>query len=233
MDSVVHSVQRAAFSKAIDVVLTKVKKDREKGLLDLVNVSERFLGDDYSSETYEKIRNMIRDPENKWMHYVNRLLDEVHPNVLKMTALDLGFEAAFRGTKIIRKMRKVHDCNIPWLILMDPTSACNLHCTGCWAAEYGHKLNLTFEEMDSVVTQGKELGTYFYMLTGGEPLVRKADLIRLCRKHSDCAFHAFTNGTLIDDAFCLEMQEVGNLSLSLSLEGYEEVNDMRRGKRRV
>ncbi|HIS32916.1 MAG TPA: radical SAM protein [Candidatus Limivivens intestinipullorum] len=229
MDSVVHSVQRAAFSKAIDVVLTKVKKDREKGLLDLVNVSERFLGDDYSSETYEKIRNMIRDPENKWMHYVNRLLDEVHPNVLKMTALDLGFEAAFRGTKIIRKMRKVHDCNIPWLILMDPTSACNLHCTGCWAAEYGHKLNLTFEEMDSVVTQGKELGTYFYMLTGGEPLVRKADLIRLCRKHSDCAFHAFTNGTLIDDAFCLEMQEVGNLSLSLSLEGYEEVNDMRRG----
>ena len=32
MDSVVHSVQRAAFSKAIDVVLTKVKKDREKGV---------------------------------------------------------------------------------------------------------------------------------------------------------------------------------------------------------
>ncbi len=27
--------------------------------------------------------------------------------------------------------------------------------------------------MDSVITQGKELGTYFYMLTGGEPLVRK------------------------------------------------------------
>ncbi len=56
---------------------------------------------------------------------------------------------------------------------MDPTSACNLHCTGCWAAEYGHKLNLTFDEMDKVVTQGKELGVYLYMFTGGEPLVRK------------------------------------------------------------
>ena len=70
-------------------------------------------------------------------------------------------------------MREVHQCNIPWLILMDPTSACNLHCTGCWAAEYGHKLNLTYEEMDSIITQGKELGIYFYMYTGGEPLVRK------------------------------------------------------------
>ena len=28
---------------------------------------------------------------------------------------------------------------------LDPTSACNLHCTGCWAAEYGHKLNLDFD----------------------------------------------------------------------------------------
>ena len=121
---------------------------------------------------------MIQDPDNKWMHYVNRLLDETDPHVAKMTALNLGYQAAFVGTKAIRKMREVHNCNIPWLILMDPTSACNLRCTGCWAAEYGHKLNLTFDELDNIVTQGKELGIYFYMMTGGEPLVRKDDIIK-------------------------------------------------------
>ena len=126
-------------------------------------------------------------------------------------------------------MRKKYDCNIPWLILMDPTSACNLHCTGCWAAEYGKRLNLTYNDLDSVITQGKELGIYFYMYTGGEPLVRKDDIIKLCKKHNDCAFHAFTNGTLVDEAFCEQMKEVGNLSLSISLEGFEEVNDLRRG----
>ena len=77
---------------------------------------------------------------------------------------------------------------IPWAILLDPTSACNLHCTGCWAAEYGNKLNLTFDEIDSIIEQGKELGIYFYIYTGGEPLVRKNDLIALCKKHSDCIF---------------------------------------------
>ena len=46
-------------------------------------------------------------------------------------------------------MRETYQCNIPWLILMDPTSACNLHCTGCWAAEYGHKLNLSYEDLES------------------------------------------------------------------------------------
>ena len=85
-----------------------------------------------------------------------------------------------------------------------PPVTCN--CTGCWAAEYGHKLNLSYEDLDRIITQGKELGIYFYMYTGGEPLVRKADIIKLCEKHYDCEFHAFTNGTLVDDAFCEEMQ---------------------------
>ena len=131
------------------------------------------MGDNFQKSSYEGARKMIQDPDSKWMSYVNRALDEIDPHVIKQTALNLGFEAAFHGTKTIRSMREVHQCNIPWLILMDPTSACNLHCTGCWAAEYGHKLNLTYEEMDSIITQGKELGIYFYMYTGGEPLVRK------------------------------------------------------------
>ena len=230
MGELTHKAARAAFGGAIDLAMRKMDKDREKGLLDLVDLTERFMGDNFQKSSYEGARKMIQDPDSKWMSYVNRALDEIDPHVIKQTALNLGFEAALHGTKTIRSMREVHQCNIPWLILMDPTSACNLHCTGCWAAEYGHKLNLTYEEMDSIITQGKELGIYFYMYTGGEPLVRKKDIIRLCEKHYDCEFHAFTNGTLVDDEFCEEMRRVGNLSLSISLEGFEEVNDMRRGE---
>ena len=45
----------------------------------------------------------------------------------------------------IRDRRKKYDCNMPWILLFDPTSACNLHCKGCWAAEYGNRLNLTYD----------------------------------------------------------------------------------------
>ena len=50
-----------------------------------------------------------------------------------------------------------------------------MHCTGCWAAEYGRQLNLSLEDLDSIVIQGKKLGTYMYIYTGGEPLVRKEE----------------------------------------------------------
>ena len=225
-----NDVKRKTVGIAIDQVLKYMNKDREKHLLNLVDVTEKIAGDMFQQKSYEGAREMFRNSDGKWMGYIHRLLDEVDSHVLKMTALNLGYQAAFTGTKTIREMREKYNCNIPWVILIDPTSACNLKCTGCWAAEYGHKLSLSFEQLDDIITQGKKLGVYFYMYTGGEPLMRKKDLIRLCEKHKDCAFHAFTNGTLVDDVFCEEMVRVGNMSLSLSVEGFEAENDGRRGE---
>ncbi|MCI6020714.1 MAG: radical SAM protein [Clostridia bacterium] len=229
MGTMTHAAARLAFSKAIDVVLKDVDKNREEAIVKIVDLMQKYMGDEKLDLDYDNIRKMIRDKDGAFNKYINKALDEIDPHVLKTAALNLGYEAFFHGTKTIRKMREVHQCNVPWLILMDPTSACNLHCTGCWAAEYGNKLNLTFDEMDNLIKQGKELGIYLYMFTGGEPLVRKADIIKLCEKHNDCAFLAYTNGTLVDEAFCNEMLRVGNLYLAISLEGFEAVNDLRRG----
>ncbi|MEA4891257.1 MAG: radical SAM protein [Peptococcaceae bacterium] len=232
MNNATHKIERAMVGKGIEKVIGYVNKGQDRGesLLQLVNLTEKIAGDLFKPESYQATRELIREKDGKWIGYVNRLLDEVDPNVLRMTALNLGYEAAYYGTKTIRKKRKEYQCNVPWVMLIDPTSACNMHCTGCWAAEYGHQMSLTFEQLDDIITQGKELGIYFYMYTGGEPLLRKKDLIRLCEKHNECAFHAFTNGTLVDEEFCREMARVGNLILSLSLEGFEEANDSRRGQ---
>ena len=230
MGTMTHAAGRLAASAAIDVVLKKVDKDREKGMLGLVDFIEKYMSGEQVDMNFEGVKDIISDPDSSLSRFMNKALDEIDPHVLKTILLNLGFEAFLNGTKTIRKMREVHHCNIPWLILMDPTSACNLHCTGCWAAEYGNKLNLTYDELSDVVKQGKELGVYFYMFTGGEPLVRKKDLIRLCEEHNTCQFLAFTNGTLVDEVFCAEMKRVGNLALAISLEGSPEVNDLRRGE---
>ena len=58
-----------------------------------------------------------------------------------------------------------------------------------------------------------------YIYTGGEPLTRKNDLIRLCEKHNDCVFLCFTNATLIDEKFADEMLRVKNFIPAISLRG--------------
>ena len=166
-------------------------------------------------------------PDGKWAHYTQRLIRENDPYILKTFLTNAAYEGGFRGYQTAQETAEKYDINVPWLILMDPTSACNMHCTGCWAAEYGHKQSLTF---DRVLTEAKALGTHACLFTGGEPLLRKKDIIRLCEKHRDMAFHAFTNGTLIDEEFCQEMLRVGNFFVSISVEGFEEANDGRRGR---
>ena len=59
--------------------------------------------------------------------------------------------------------------------------------------------------------------------------MRKKDLIALCRKHHDCQFLTFTNGTLIDEEFADQMLDVKNLVPAISVEGFEEATDGRRG----
>lgn len=204
-------------------------KDPEKNLRKLMDWADMFAGGEFAPQR-RAIREAITDPDHPYYSYVRRLVTEVDPNVMKTLTVDLFINASLSGWSRQEECRKKYGCNIPWTILLDPTSACNLHCTGCWAAEYGNKLNLTYDEIDDIIRQGKELGIYMYIYTGGEPLVRKKDLIRLCEKHSDCVFLCFTNATLIDEAFADEMLRVGNFVPAISLEGSEEATDGRRGK---
>ncbi|BAK98470.1 hypothetical protein OBV_12720 [Oscillibacter valericigenes Sjm18-20] len=203
-------------------------KDPEKNLRKLMDWADKFAGGEFAPQR-KAIREAITNPDHPYYSYIRRLVTEVDPNVMKTLAVNLFINASLAGWSRQEECRKKYDCNIPWTILLDPTSACNLHCTGCWAAEYGNKLNLTYDEIDDIIRQGKELGVYMYIYTGGEPLVRKKDLIRLCEKHSDCVFLCFTNATLIDEDFANEMLRVGNFVPAISLEGFEEATDGRRG----
>ena len=229
MASIGHTVERKAISALINGLYGSVKKseDRTKTYLKFVDYAGKFLNG--KEETLDKVRAALSDPDNRWVKFLNKVIDESNPAYAKKVLLNLGYEAFFRGTKKIRENREKYNCNIPWLILFDPTTACNMHCVGCWSGTYGHKNNLSFEDMDKIVTQGKELGVYLYLMTGGEPMVRKKDVLRLCEKHSDCFFAAFTNSTLIDEELCKKVVELGNLTFLLSIEGTPETNDARRG----
>lgn len=204
-------------------------KDPETNLLKIMDWADQFAGDEFQSQR-QMIREAITNPEHPYYSFIRRVINDIDPHVLQTTAVNFFVNAALTGWPKQEKLRKELNCNIPWTILLDPTSACNLHCTGCWAAQYGHKLNLSFDEIDHIIQQGKDLGVYLYIYTGGEPLVRKNDLIRLCEKHDDCVFLSFTNATLIDEAFADEMLRVGNFIPAISLEGFEKSTDQRRGK---
>ncbi|MCR4672424.1 MAG: radical SAM protein [Lachnospiraceae bacterium] len=231
IDNAKHKAERAALSVMADKVVKDLKtKDKTELYLKGIDLAEKMWGKDYSKEQYDHARAVVSNPDNRWMKVLNSTIDNAAPNVAKMLIMNFIFEAFIRGTKMIRANRVKYGCNIPWLILFDPTSACNMHCVGCWSGTYGRKYNLSYEDMDKIITEGKELGVYLYLLTGGEPTVRKKDILKLAEKHRDAYIAMFTNSTLIDDDFCKEVVRLGNLTFLLSIEGTPDTNDSRRGE---
>ena len=220
---------KESFTKfAVNQALKYLEKNPEENLPKLMAMVDKVTPRDWYVSQRNAVRKTLEEKGN-WYDFILRLWD-LDPEVRKTVFKNLILNASLTGSARQDELSAKYSCNVPWAILLDPTSACNLHCTGCWAAEYGHSLNLSLETIDSIIRQGKEMGTYMYIYTGGEPLVRKKDLIKICEMHPDCEFLSFTNGTLIDEEFCQDMLRVKNFVPAISLEGFEDANDSRRGQ---
>lgn len=212
----------------VEKTLKYVHKNPEKNLKNAINLAKKISPNDYRSQI-ETIDKVISDPDDVFHKYILNMLNTIDPDVFDKTVINFLLNSVLFSEDLKKESREKYNCNIPWTILLDPTTACNLKCKGCWAAEYGNSLNLSYEQIDDIISQGKELGIYFYIFTGGEPLVRKKDILKICEKHNDCEFLIFTNSTLIDEEFIDEMLRLKNIVPAISVEGSEFTTDSRRG----
>lgn len=224
--TIVENIQSFGLKK----VLNYLDSDPDANIPKILDWVEKFDREGTVKGQLKTFRDVVEDKEGNWYKLIKSLWTDVDDGVRKTLFENFIINATIVGGQRQEKTRKENNCNVPWAILMDPTSACNLHCTGCWAAEYGNRLNMDIDTLDNIIKQGKEMGIYMYIYSGGEPLVRKKDIISLCEKHKDCAFLAFTNGTLIDEDFANEMLRVKNFVPAISVEGFEEETDFRRGE---
>ncbi|HTL39051.1 MAG TPA: radical SAM/SPASM domain-containing protein [Kofleriaceae bacterium] len=118
-------------------------------------------------------------------------------------------------------------------ISITPTVICNLHCDLCYnLTEIHHdpKEVLAREVMDKVMTEGKEIGAYRFTFIGGEPLIRWRDIHWLAEKHADTMVTIITNGLLLTDEVADAFAKLGNVEMSISIDGFAATHDKSRGE---
>jgi len=122
----------------------------------------------------------------------------------------------------------------PAFMVISPSKACNLRCTGCYADADASLPHLEWDLVDKIVTDARNLwGLQFIVVSGGEPMAYRSQgkgILDLAEKHQDVFFMMYTNGTLITKEIAERMGQLGNVVPCMSLEGWEERTDARRGK---
>lgn len=152
----------------------------------------------------------------------------------KESAFMARFAISSREASRKRTKAEQNGENIPPFLIASITSACNLHCAGCYSRQ-NHACTddvpvdqLTTEDWKNIFAEAKELGINFILLAGGEPLLRK-DVIEAAGEYPDILFPVFTNGTLLGNECIKLFDKRRNLVPILSIEGRQEKTDERRG----
>ena len=157
---------------------------------------------------------------------LKRLLFKTDKKCLYKFVYNLGIKGAISFNRFKKRLKRGEF--FPAFHFISVTDDCNLNCQGCWVTGKIKNSNMSPEMLDSIITQTKEKGSYFFGILGGEPLLYKP-LFDIFEKHKDCYFQLFTNGTLLTDEIAEKLRKVANVTPLISFEGDIEVADTRRG----
>ncbi|MHC4982936.1 MAG: radical SAM protein [Planctomycetota bacterium] len=118
---------------------------------------------------------------------------------------------------------------VPRFCIFSVTWRCNLSCTGCYTKSYARGKDMPPTEIERVLRQACELGSFLFVIVGGEPLLVEG-LIDMLAGITDGLFFLFTNGTLLTAEHAGRLSAAANILPVLSLEGDEQLTDDRRGR---
>jgi MoaA/NifB/PqqE/SkfB family radical SAM enzyme len=123
----------------------------------------------------------------------------------------------------------------PLFLVLSPGKRCNLNCIGCYASANTTDAEiLDYETVRRIVREAHDiLGNRFMTISGGEPLLYHSEgknLFDLFKEFDDMFFLMYTNGTLVNKETAKKLADLGNVTPAISLEGWEEHTDQRRGK---
>lgn len=220
--------RKALGEKLIKQVLSYLEGNPETNIPRFLHLIQLIAQAPGHKESIQKVQQVYNsDPVIR--EYLKKLFSELDPGVRTRLVCNTILHAILLGRPRQLKIEREEGIHVPFTFLIDPTSACNLKCTGCWAGEYRKHDQMEPELLDRILSEAKELGIYAVVMSGGEPFMYPY-LFDIAERHNDMIFMIYTNGTRIDEQVAERLRELGNISPAISIEGWQEPTDRRRGK---
>lgn len=224
----VAGVKRATARFTAHQLLKLLERSDDASLIRMTRLAERLAPISHYKAQMRQLRELF-EQGHPALELTRKLVTQLHPNCRNSVVEALGINATWMGHLDRETFAKKHGFFPPFLMVISPTMRCNLDCVGCYAGLYPRRGDsLDLETIDRAVTEAEEMGVRLFIISGGEPFVRK-DLFELYERHRGSWFQIYTNGTLIDDETVDRIIELGNVAPAISIEGWEEQTDARRG----
>jgi MoaA/NifB/PqqE/SkfB family radical SAM enzyme len=215
--------------KIVSDELIKITANASNGnLIKALNILEKFASIKWHHRGFASLRRMIEE-DHPGIQATRRILKNANSAARSAVMNNLILGCLLLGYRKRLDFYNKYGVAPPGTLMISPTLRCNLNCYGCYSGTHDKSNELTFDEVDGILTQASDAGTNFIILLGGEPFMVPW-LLDMIERHSSMAFQVYTNGLLVDDEKVERLARLGNAAISISVDGLADETDRRRGK---
>ncbi len=226
--NILRRVKHFSRDKMITEIMSLLPRFSTKNVIRMISIGERLTDDPEYKQNAKNLRNLFEQGHPAAI-LIKDVISRLSPICRDKLIKNLFINAFLMGINRRKSILATEGYQPPQFIVISPTMKCNLRCEGCYAGEYEQEEGLSFDLIDRILTECKELGMYFNTMSGGE-VFKREDIFDIWEKHNDMYFQVYTNGTMISESVADRLAELGNVAPMISLEGFEEETDKRRGK---
>jgi MoaA/NifB/PqqE/SkfB family radical SAM enzyme len=178
-----------------------------------------------STVTSGFLKNLTDNPT--FLEWLLRLAERLSATSLRRFFENLVVREMASGQRVRQAFLAREGFEAPVTIVLNPTMACNLQCTGCYSYKMPRK-GMDYALVRKILDEARAMGVHFITVSGGEPFIYR-HFFRMVEEFSDLQFMTYTNATLIDEALADRIAAAGNVMPAISVEGFGEETDARRG----
>ena len=217
-------------AQALSLMLPAFSRISNERFIKFTYIAEKILSrdDPVAQKALAQIRRYFQE-NHPCVELVRRLARDLNPKCKKALVKTFFVNAIFKGVTQSKEYADKEGFVPPWLLVLSPTMRCNLNCVGCSTRRYTKDDDLPIPVIDRLLNESRGMGIHFIATQGGEMFLYE-EMLDLYKKHKDIYFQVYTNGTLIDKKMAKLLAKLGNVAPMISIEGFKEATDQRRGQ---
>ena len=201
---------------AVENGIRYIKDNPKRGVRNLLDLGEYFASGRFQKVFFDLAHEILNNEDSYYYEIIEDLVKNTNHNNLTVFGINLGYNSFTYGANIIRENEKKHGYNIPWSIVFN--------------FEEESANNLTGEEILNIISSGKNIGIYSYMIMLGKNDMWDI-LFDAFDEYNDCAFTLFVDQDIINEEMVKKISNTPNLCTIVLIENFEiQNNDNTTGK---
>ncbi|MGB4439840.1 MAG: hypothetical protein WBJ13_11615 [Sedimentibacter sp.] len=206
-----YKLTYAIIKIAVENGIRYIQDNPKRGVRNLLDLGEYFAQGRFQKDFFELAHEILTNENSYYYDIIEDIVKNTNHSTITNYGINIGYNSLTYGANIIREHEKKYGYNVPWIIVFN--------------FEKNYENHLLSEEVSSLITDGKKIGIYSYMILLNNNAEILDEVVTVIENNQDCSFIIYVNPNIINDEMAEKISKLTNVCISLLIENDIDEHD--------